>query len=113
MLRKSIVPSLTSSLSSSSPGVENNAICFDFIRPNQTRLLVGRLTIIYSNSTVIKESSISDIGDPYEKPINIELDEIIVYQEGRRVTLETDEHAQLLREARFSGKLNLIKVFFV
>ena len=47
----------------------------------------------------------SDVGDPYEKPINIELDEIIVYQEGRRVTLESDEHTQLLREARLSGKL--------
>ena len=57
--------------------------------------------------------NISDIGDPYEKPINIELDEIIVYQEGRRVTLETDEHAQLLREARFSGKLNLITLLFL
>lgn len=44
--------------------------------------------------------------------MNIELEEIIVYQEGRRVTLETDEHAQLLEEARFSGR-SFVKTIFL
>ncbi|XP_066934661.1 uncharacterized protein [Clytia hemisphaerica] len=37
-------------------------------------------------------------GDPYERPVAMQLDEIIVYQQGRRVTLENDEKTQLLKE---------------
>ena len=51
-----------------------------------------------------------DIVDPYEKPVGImELDEIVVYQEGKRVELESEEKAELLREASLHHEAGKVK----
>ena len=55
-------------------------------------------------------------GDPYERPVAMELDEIVLYQQGRRVTLEIEEKSLLLKETienQQSGKYHIMILFLL